>query len=254
MGVINVTPDSFSGDGVMDDPDGVGIRARRMVEEGADIIDVGGESTRPGAHAIPAEEELRRVLPAVDSIVRTVDVPVSIDTSKSSVARAALERGAAVVNDVSGAADAHLLEVVARAGAGLAIVHRGNPEPGLDLMGEIVDALGRELARAVEAGVERDRIVLDPGLGIGKDWRANLAIVRDLSALRCFTLPILVGPSRKGTIGRVLKVPVNDRLEGTAALVALCIAGGADIIRVHDVRAMARVARMTDALCREVTN
>lgn len=246
MGVINVTPDSFSGDGLLGsglDPVDVALD---LQFQGADVIDVGGESTRPGASPVSEDEELRRVLPALRAIGRRLSVPISVDTRKPAVARAALVEGASLINDVSMLGDPAMIRLAAESGAGLVLVHRGRSETADAVTAELAEAMGR----AVNRGVLEENIILDPGLGIGKDWRANLEILRGLPALRELGRPLLVGPSRKGMIGHVLDLPPHERLEGTAALVTLCIAGGADIVRVHDVRAMARVARMTDALAR----
>jgi dihydropteroate synthase len=249
MGVINVTPDSFSGDGILGSPRAVAELAIRLEADGADVLDIGGESTRPGYEPISVEEELRRVMPAIEIVRSRTNALVSVDTTKSRVAREALAAGAGMINDVSGSRDPRLAESVARAGAWLVVVSNGTSKESSPMEFVIEDLRG-QIARARAAGVESERIIVDPGLGMGKGWPANFAIIRELSLLRDLRHPILIGPSRKGMIGRVLGVPPDDRLEGTAALVTLCIAGGADMVRVHDVREMARVARMTDALAR----
>ncbi|GAC1404866.1 MAG: hypothetical protein NVSMB52_18740 [Chloroflexota bacterium] len=252
MGVINVTPDSFSGDGLSAYPGRVLELADAMAEAGADVIDVGGESTRPGSVSVSEEEELSRIVPAIKATVRRNLVPISIDTSKSTVARRALEAGASIVNDVSGLRDPAMAGVVAEFGASLILVHNGHKGVHTRLLPSIEDDLTRQIGYAVSAGVPRIRLIADPGLGMGKDWRANFEVMRELPRLQELQLPLLLGPSRKGMISRVLGGKPDDRLEGTAALVALCIAGGADMIRVHDVRPMRRVAQTIDALVRPI--
>ncbi|HZS94045.1 MAG TPA: dihydropteroate synthase [Chloroflexota bacterium] len=247
VGIINVTPDSFSGDGLYDRLDAVAARAGQIEAEGAAMVDLGGQSTRPGATPVDDGEELRRVIPAVECLVAAVSIPISVDTSRTSVARAALAAGATVINDVSGLSDPELPGIIAERDAGLVIVHHA-PVEGARVIDSVREGLARLVHRAEARGVERKRIVVDPGLGFGKGWRENLVILRDLRGLQPLGLPILVGPSRKGTIGRVLGVDVHDRLEGTAALVTIAIANGASLVRVHDVREMVRVARMTDAI------
>ena len=258
MGIVNVTPDSFSGDGLAGDPEAAIAQGRRMVEDGADILDVGGESTRPGSEPASLEEELRRVLPVVEGLAADLEVPISIDTYKSAVARAALARGASIVNDISGLhADEEMARVAAEAGAAVVVMHiRGTPrdmqkDPRYaDVIGEISDYLGDGIARAEAAGLGRDQIVVDPGIGFGKKLEHNLEILRRLREFRCLGCPVMVGTSRKTMIGAILDLPVEERLEGTAATVALAIQAGADIVRVHDVREMARVARVADAIVR----
>jgi dihydropteroate synthase len=250
MGVINATPDSFSGDGLYKATASIATRAAEMVSDGADVLDIGGESTRPGYVPVELAEELDRVIPAVRAVAGRVRVPISIDTSKSHVAARALEAGASIVNDVSGLADGRLSHVVAKADAGIVVVHNRPIAPGSDVMTSVISELSQLVEAALAAGVAERSIIVDPGLGLGKAWRQNLEIIRRLHELHVLNRPILVGPSRKGTIGRVLGTEVQDRLEGSAALVAVSIAGGADMVRVHDVREMTRVARMTDVLAR----
>ena len=251
MAVLNRTPDSFSGDGLAGNVDRVLDAALSAVEHGADIIDLGAESTRPGHVAISVADELTRLLPVVNALRPRTDALLSIDTSKSEVAAAALAAGADLINDVRGLmADPEMAAVVAAAGVPVVVMHDLPPEPGVDLMTSILRELSRRLDRAVEAGVVWERLIVDPGFGFGKDWRQNLEVLRRFGELRALRRPLLAGTSRKSTIGRVLGLPADDRLEGTAATVALAIAGGADIVRVHNVRAMTRVARMTDAVVR----
>jgi dihydropteroate synthase len=257
MGILNVTRDSFSDGGEYLDPGAAEARALAMVEEGADILDIGGESTRPGAAAVPAEEELRRVLPVVERLAGRVQAEISVDTTKAAVARACLEAGAAILNDVSGLTfEPELAQVAARHGATLVLMHiRGTPstmqqDPQYeDVVAETMRFLRRQRQVALEAGVAPERVWIDPGFGFGKTAEHNLEILRRLREYTSIGASILIGTSRKSTIGRVLgDLPPDQRLEGTAATVAVAIASGARIIRVHDVREMARVARMTDAV------
>ena len=267
MGVVNVTPDSFSGDGLGDDVEKAVAQADRMIGEGADLIDVGGESTRPGSEPVGVEEELRRVLPVVETLAKHTEVPISIDTYKADVAREALESGASLVNDVWGLRmDGHLGEVAARHQVPLVLMHnRSRPKDALqterlggryrgveykNLMGDIIRELRESIEVALEAGVERDRIIVDPGIGFGKTVEQNLEILANLSELRVLGRPILLGPSRKSFVGYTLDLPPEERVEGTASAVAIGIANSADIVRVHDVKEMARVARMADAMVR----
>ena len=251
MGIVNVTPDSFSGDGVMD-VEGATAQAIQMEQDGADLIDIGAESTRPetwSGAGLPAEEEMARVLPVVERVAAAVNVPVSIDTYKAAVAERAIAAGARLVNDVWGLKrDPAMAATVARLGVPVVLMHN-NPGGGYaDLIGEIAAWLGESVARARAAGVHDERIILDPGIGFGKTREENLEIIRRLPDFRSLGYPLLIGPSRKSFIGKTLDLPVDDRFEGTAAAVALSIAGGADIVRVHDVGAMVRVARMADAI------
>ena len=258
MGVLNVTPDSFSGDGIMGVPAAV-ARARQMLAEGADIIDVGGESTRPGAQPVPLDEELRRVIPAVEALAGELGAVVSVDTMKSEVARRALRAGAAMVNDVSALrADPEMAGVVAEGRAPVVLMHgygisKGAPSEGTaaGVVAEVLNFLEERIESAVAAGLSRERILVDPGFGFGKTIQGNLEIIRRLRELRVLGLPVVIGPSRKGTIGHILGgLPVQERVEGTAAAVAVCIMNGADVIRVHDVGVMTRVARVADAIAR----
>lgn len=253
MAIINVTPDSFSGDGVAGNVAAALRSVKEAVAAGAAILDLGAESTRPGHAVISAEEELERLLPVLLAVRAQTHAIISVDTSKAEVAAAALAAGADMVNDIRGfTADLTMASVVAAASVPAVIMHDIAPEPGMDLLTSIVRELSRRLDRAVAAGVRLERLIVDPGFGFGKDWRQNLELLRRLPELRVLGQPVLVGVSRKSTIGRVLGLAESDRMEGTAATVALAIAGGADIVRVHDVRAMARVARMTDAVVRRI--
>jgi dihydropteroate synthase len=250
MGIVNATPDSFSGDGVGLDVAAARARAVALAEAGADIIDLGGESTRPGHTPVDVGEELRRVLPALEAIVAAVSVPVSIDTRKAAVARAALARGAALVNDVSGlCADAEMAAVVREAGVPALLMARGAGRQD-DVIARVRSDLDESLALAAAHGIPRERLLIDPGFGFGKDWRMNLALLGRLRELHGYGLPIVAGLSRKSTIARVLGAGMGRSLEANAALTTLAIAGGAEIVRVHDVAQMRIVARMADAVVR----
>lgn len=253
MGIVNVTPDSFSGDGVMD-TDAAVAQAVQMERDGADLIDVGAESTRPETWSGPglsSEEELARVIPVIDRVTAAVSVPVSIDTYKAVVAERSLAAGATIVNDVWGLKrDPRMAGVAADAGAGVIVMHNKPGGGYRDLIGEITDSLLESVAMARVAGIPDERVIIDPGIGFGKSREENLEIIRRLPELRSLGYPILIGPSRKSFIGKTLDLPADQRLEGTAAAVALSIAGGADIVRVHDVKSMVRVARMADAIAR----
>ena len=251
MAILNATPDSFSGDGTAGSIERAVERARRAVDEGADIIDIGGESTRPGHEPVSAAVEIERVVPVVRAVAATVDIPIAIDTSKAIVAEAAIAAGARIVNDVRGfTAGPELAAVVAAHQLQAVVMHDISPEPNRDIISSITKELHHRITRASVAGVRPEQIIVDPGFGFGKDWRQNLELLRRLPELNVLGFPILVGLSRKSTIGRVLDLPVEDRLEGTLATTALAIAGGADIVRVHDVLPNVRVARMADAVCR----
>ncbi|MHB9134259.1 MAG: dihydropteroate synthase [Armatimonadota bacterium] len=259
MGILNITPDSFSGDGLAGSLEQALQRAEVMIADGADILDIGGESTRPGAEPVPLEEELSRVVPLVRALAARFPVPISVDTYKSAVARAALDAGATLINDISGLRfDPAMAGVVAAAKAPVVIMHiKGTPrtmqqQPSYqDLMTEVCDYLQESTAIAAAAGIPRDQVILDPGFGFGKTVEHNLELVRRLRELTSYGQPVLLGTSRKSTIGKVLgDLPPQERVEGTAATVALGIANGADIVRVHDVKEMARVAKVTDAIVR----
>jgi len=255
MGVLNVTPDSFSDGGRYAEPGSAVDHAQSMIEDGADIIDVGGESSRPGAEPIFPEAEWARVGTVLKALA-TTSTCISIDTRHSETARRALELGARIVNDITALrGDLQMAEVVASAGCDCVLMHmQGTPQtmqqnPRYEDVIDVIGAFFEErLSFAVRAGIAEEALWLDPGFGFGKTPRHNLEILRRLGEFKKFGRPLLVGTSNKGTIGAVLGTPVNDRLEGTAATVALAIANGADCVRVHDVRAMTRVARMTDAV------
>jgi dihydropteroate synthase len=256
MGILNATPDSFAGGGLLSGPDAAVGAGMRLYEEGADWVDVGGESTRPGAARVKAEEEIRRVVPVVAGLRRRGAGPISVDTTKAEVARAALDAGADLVNDVSAFAyDEAMAPLVAGRGVPAVLMHlRGAFEamheaPAYrDVMAEVVAELGRALARAEAAGVPRERTIVDPGIGFSKDAAHSVEALRRLEELSALDRPVLVGPSRKSFIGKLLDLPVERRLMGTAAAVAACVLRGAHVVRVHDVRAMVEVVRVADAL------
>lgn len=251
MGIVNLSPDSFSGDGLAGRWDEAVSWARRLEAEGADIIDVGGESTRPGAMPVSVQEETDRVLPVLERLVGQVGVPVSIDTYKSEVAGAALKAGASMINDVWGLKkDPGLAELAATHGVPLILTHNQAGIKYRDLIQEVIQSLKHSLQLALEAGVARANIILDPGLGFGKRGGQNLAILRRLEDFQVLGQPLLVGTSRKFSAAKALGVPDGDRLGETAATVSLAIAHGADMVRVHDVGVMARVARMADMIVR----
>ncbi len=256
VGVLNVTPDSFSDGGRFLDPGAAVDHALRLASEGADLIDVGGESTRPGAPEVPEEEELRRVIPVLSRLARArFPVPVSIDTSSAVVARAALDTGAALVNDVRGLADPALARVVAEAGTPVVLMHmRGTPRDMReratyrDVVGEVRAELSAAMARAEGAGVQRERILLDPGIGFAKTAEQSMQVLARLSEFLSLGRPILVGPSRKSFIGAITGAPPDERLAGTLAAVTAAVLSGAAFVRVHDVAASRQAARVAAAL------
>ncbi len=258
MGILNLTPDSFSGDGLADAGIAAAVElAQQMVSDGAHILDIGGESTRPGHLPVPVDEELRRVVPVISAIRDALpDVPLSVDTRKSEVAIAALDAGADLLNDVAGVTgDGALARLAGDRRVPYVLMHDrrlqtqavGEPTAAASAVAHDLQAA---LARAIALGCPGESIILDPGIGFGKTPMQNLDLMRDLAALVALGRPVLLGASRKSTIGRVLDLPAGDRLEGTLATTALGIASGADIVRVHDVRANSRVARMADAIVR----
>ena len=252
MGVINVTPDSFSGDGLGGDVTAAVEQALRFEEAGADFLDIGAESTRPGHAPVTEATEMERLLPSLEAVARKVSIPVSVDTWKSNVARAALDAGASIINDVWGLkADPGIAAVAAEHGAGLVLMHNQYGHDYDGLMDDVLSSLRNSMDAAIAAGVDRANIVVDPGIGFGKTADQNIEALRNLGRFKELGLPLLVGTSRKSTIGRLLGgLPPEERVEGTAATVALAIAGGADIVRVHDVREMVRVCRVSDAIVR----
>jgi dihydropteroate synthase len=265
MGIINLTPDSFSGDGLYNSTyiyrnnrlqDLIVKDVEKMIKDGADIIDIGGESTRPGSEPINVREEIRRVIPAIKNIVKKMKVPISIDSYKPEVVKAALDAGADIVNNIMGTDNnLKLHRLVARYRAGYIIMHiKGKPRTMQrnprykTLMGEITNALRQAINSAIEAGVDRERIIVDPGIGFGKTTVHNLEIIKRLNELKTLGRPIMVGPSRKSFIGNVLNLPVTQRLMGTAAAVAISIRNGAHIVRIHDVKKIKEVVKLTDSI------
>ena len=250
MGIVNVSPDSFSGDGLSSVEAAV-EQAKRFVAEGADIIDVGGESTRPGSMPIPVEEELRRVIPVVERLVQELKVPLSVDTYKFEVARRALDAGAQMINDIWGLkVDPRLARLAAEKRVPIVLMSNQRDRPRRYIVPAVISDLKRSIDVALDAGVPWENIIIDPGIGFGKTLEQNLELVWRLDELKVLGRPILLGTSRKSMIGLVLDLPPEERLEGTAASVAIGIAKGADMVRVHDVRQMVRVCRMSDAIVR----
>jgi len=259
MGVLNITPDSFSDGGAFFDPDKAVEQALRMEAEGADLIDVGGESTRPGAEPVSVEEEIRRVVPVVERLAKRLAVPISVDTTKSEVARRAVEAGASIINDVSGLKrDPKMLAIAASSRSGLVIMHaKGTPQTMQrrpryhDLIGEIHQFLSEQIKAAIAHRIPGNRIAADPGIGFGKTANHNLKILHRLGEFADLGVPLLVGPSRKSFIGRILDLPPSERLEGTAAAAAIAVLQGARIIRVHDIEPLVRVVRVAEAIREE---
>jgi len=264
MGIVNVSPDSFSGDGLPDIGSAL-TQAQRMVEEGADILDVGGESTRPGSSPVSVEEEIKRVIPVIERLSSLVTVPVSVDTYKWDVAVKALEAGATILNDQWGLkTEPRLGELAAKWNVPIIIMSNQRDKGGydaavqrdksnyIDVMAEVISSQQKSVNLALSLGIRPENIILDPGIGFGKTWQQEIEIVRRLRELKSLGYPVLVGPSRKSLIKMVLNLPANDRVEGTATVVALSIANGADIVRVHDVKQMVRVCRMADAIVRGI--
>jgi dihydropteroate synthase len=257
MGILNVTPDSFSGDGLLAgaaaDPVAAAVdQARAMVADGADLLDIGGESTRPGHDVVDVEEEIARVVPVIRAVRAALPgAPISVDTTKPAVAEAALDAGADLVNDVWGVAeDDTLSRVAASRGAPIVLMHNRAEARYTNLVREVLADLQAAIDRALRAGVAWDAIVVDPGFGFGKTAEHNLELLRHLDAIRLLGRPVLLGTSRKSTLGKVLDLPADQRVEATLATTALAVAAGVDIVRVHDVRENARAARMADAIVR----
>ncbi|HAK59788.1 MAG TPA: dihydropteroate synthase [Nitrospiraceae bacterium] len=257
MGILNVTPDSFSDGGLFLDADTAARHAREMAAHGADILDIGGESTRPGAQSLTEDDELRRIIPVIRRLAQEVQTPLSVDTYKSAVAKKALEEGASIVNDISGLRfSPDMARVVADHGAAVVIMHiKGTPRDMqrnpvyTDVVSEVMAYLGEGIERALKAGIAQQQILIDPGIGFGKTVEHNLALLNRLGEFRMLGRPILLGTSRKSFIGSALGITDPGlRAEGTAATVALGIERGAQVLRVHDVGPMVRVARMTDAI------
>ena len=257
MGILNVSPDSFSGDGIYEDPAKAVSHAIRMVEEGASIVDIGGESSRPRSEPVSAKEELRRVTPVIKGLVEC-NVPISVDTYKPEVAREVLELGADMINDITGLANPELAQLIAQYKAGVVIMHmKGDPKTMLEnaiyergVIEEVKAFLSSRIAMAKDSGIDAERIIVDPGIGFAKKVNHSLEIIRNLSSLKDLMEPIMIGPSRKGFIGKILDLPVDQRLEGTLAVAVASVINGADIVRVHDVRECSRAIRIADAIFR----
>jgi dihydropteroate synthase len=255
MGILNVTPDSFSGDGLLAAADPVAAaveQARAMAADGADLLDIGGESTRPGHETVTVEDEIARVVPVIRAVREALpDVPLSVDTTKAAVAEAALDAGAALVNDVWGvAAEPSLLRLAAERAVPVVLMHNRAEARYRNVVAEVVSDLQSAIERAVAAGVSWEAILVDPGFGFGKTPEQIVAVLRDLEQLRVLGRPILLGTSRKSTLGRILDLGPDERLEATMATTVLGVAAGVDIVRVHDVRANVRAARTADAVVR----
>ncbi len=254
MGVINVTPDSFSGDGVKESE--ALKKAITFVDEGVDIIDVGGVSTRPPSlygqvDEVPEEEEISRIIPVISSLRKELTVPISVDTYRSEVASLAISEGAVMINDIWGLKfDTHMSGVIAQNNAFVVLMHNTETPDYTDVVDDTVRELELMVKGAIKRGIQEEKIIIDPGIGFGKNWHENLEILRRLEEYKTIGLPLMVGTSRKSTIGKILDLPVDDRIEGTAATISIAIAKGADIVRVHDVKEMVRVSRMTDAIVR----
>lgn len=258
MGILNVTPDSFSDGGKYLDTSLALDRALEMVDEGADVIDVGGESTRPGAAPVSSEEEVKRVVPVVEKLAKKVGVPLSVDTSKADVAERALDAGADIINDISGLKfDGAMAGVIAKKGAGVVLMHiKGTPDNMQDnptytsLMKEVLDYLHDSIAVALEAGIEKEKLIVDPGIGFGKSLDDNLMILKHLDELRVLDAPVLIGTSRKSFIGKILGAETDERLEGSLASSVMAILKGAHMLRVHDVKETVRAATIADSIIR----
>jgi len=257
MGILNVTPDSFSDGGKYDTFDSALTQVEKMVSEGVDIIDIGGESSRPGADSVSVYEEKKRVLPLIEEVSKRYDLPISIDTYKADVAEDAVKSGASIINDITALTQFNMVQLAAKTNTAVILMHmKGTPKtmqksPNYDsLISEIYNFLEERIGKAVEGGVSTDRLIIDPGIGFGKKYEHNLEILRRLKEFKSLGNPILIGTSRKSFIGQTLELPVQERLEGTAATIAVSIINGADIVRVHDVKEMKRVTQMVDAIYR----
>ena len=261
MGILNVTPDSFSGDGLGADIGSTISRAVEFEQSGADIIDVGGESTRPpslygASQPVSEDEELSRVIPVIEHLINEIDIPISIDSYKAKVADEAITAGASMANDVCALrGDPEMAKTIAAAGVPVVLMHNQRQPCYGDVVRDVVGGLKERVVEAISAGIPPSNVIVDPGIGFGKTVAHNLELLRRLNEFHSIPHPLLIGTSRKSLVGRILDLPVNDRIEGTAATVSLSIVGGADIVRVHDVKQMSGVARMTDAVVRgkEVT-
>lgn len=251
MGIINVSPDSFSGDGFDCDVQGVIDQGLRFQTEGADILDLGAQSTRPGYQEITNDEELRRLMPALEGLIDTVDIPISVDTHKPVIAKAAIETGASIINDIWGLKyNPDIALISAEYETPIVMMHNQSTTDYSDLIPNMLESLNNSINLALQSGVAKRNIIIDPGIGFGKTPDQNLEIIKRLKEFLTLGYPILIGTSRKSTIGYILDAPPDQRIEGTASTIALSIAEGVDIIRVHDVKEMVKVSRMTDAIVR----
>lgn len=249
MGILNVTPDSFSDGGRFTDLDRALAHAEQLAKEGADIIDIGGESTRPGYQPVSSEEEIARTVPVIEAVKKEIDLPISIDTYKSEVAKAAIDAGAVIINDIWGAkADPQIARVAAESKLPIILMHNRKDRAYQSLMADVREDLLSSVQIARDHGVKEEQMILDPGIGFAKDLKENLTVMRHLEQIVALGYPVLLGTSRKSMIGKVLDLPTDQRLEGTAATVALGIMKGCQLIRVHDVQAMVRVSRMMEAM------
>ena len=256
MGILNVTPDSFSGDGLGADIGSTLSRAMEFEQSGADIIDIGGESTRPpslygASQPVSEDEELSRVIPVIEYLINEIDIPISIDSYKAKVTDEAITAGASMANDVCALrGDPEMAKTIAAAGVPVVLMHNQRQPCYGDVVRDVVEGLQERVVEAIGAGISPSNVIVDPGIGFGKTVAHNLELLRRLNEFHSIPHPLLIGTSRKSLVGRILDLPVNDRIEGTAATVSLSIAGGADIVRGHDVKQMSRVARMADAVVR----
>ena len=254
IGICNLSPDSFAGDGIGSDIEAAVAQAKRMVAEGADIIDVGGESTRPGTEqksVDDVDDELRLVIPVIERLASELTVPISIDSYKSAIASRAVKAGAAMINDIWGLKrDPRIAKVAAEAGVPIILMSNQRDAPCHDIMAKVTYDLERSISLAIKSGIAEPNIIIDPGIGFGKTLEQNLEIIHRLAELKSLGRPILLGTSRKSVIGLVLDLPADQRLEGTAATIAIGIANGVDMVRVHDVKPTMRVCRMSDAIIR----
>lgn len=249
MGILNVTPDSFSDGGKYNHIENAVQHARQMIEDGADLLDIGGESTRPGYERISDAEEISRVVPAIEAITKELHIPISIDTYKSDVAKKAVDAGAVIINDIWGAkADPEIADVAAETGVPIILMHNRNDRDYSNFIRDVLNDLYESITIAKKAGVKDDKIILDPGIGFAKDLAENLEMMRHLDTLVSLGYPVLLGTSKKSMIGGVLNLPVSERTEGTGATVCFGIQQGCQIVRIHDVKEMSRMAKMMDAL------
>ena len=249
MGILNVTPDSFSDGGRYDSVNEALKRARQMILEGVDLIDIGGESTRPGYEPISDEEEIERIVPVIEAIKRHMDIPVSVDTYKSAVAKAAIEAGADMVNDIWGLKDdPEMAKVIAETGVACCLMHNRKTTDYKDFMTDCLEDLKESIAIAKAAGIEDDKIIIDPGVGFAKTYEQNLQVLKHLNQFKTLGYPVLLGASRKSVIGLTLDLPTDERLEGTLATTVMAVMAGASFVRVHDIEANSRAIAMTEAI------